>query len=92
MISADEIAFAGYTNYSNNMGSYLLENASSWWWSLSPYGFDENFSSVWGIAGGGYFGQFSVNDNIGIRPSISLVSNITISGGTGTSEDQYIVN
>lgn len=27
-----------------------------------------------------------------IRPSISLVSDITISGGAGTSEDPYIVN
>lgn len=27
-----------------------------------------------------------------IRPAISLVSDITISGGTGTSEDPYVVN
>ena len=27
-----------------------------------------------------------------LRPAISLVSDITISGGTGTSEDPYVVN
>lgn len=26
-----------------------------------------------------------------VRPAISLVSDITISGGTGTSEDPYVV-
>ena len=28
----------------------------------------------------------------GLRPAISLVSSVTISGGTGTSEDPYVIN
>ena len=32
-----------------------------------------------------------VNCSYGLRPAISLVSDIEISGGSGTSEDPYVV-
>ena len=34
----------------------------------------------------------SSDETISVRPSIALISSVTISGGSGTSEDPYVVN
>ena len=93
LLTADEIAFAGYADDLYNSGNYLQENATGgYWWSLSPYSFLSDYAIAWYIRGDeGIFDNNLVNYNYGVRPSISLVSSITISGGTGTSEDPYIV-
>ena len=94
LITADELAFAGYAYYKNNTTTYLQENATDTvWWSLSPRGFDSYGAAVWHV-GGSYGGFISdlVDDNArGVRPSISLISLTTISGGFGTSEEPYII-
>ena len=94
LITADELAFAGYAGGLANSTTYLQENATdTWWWSLSPYIFIGGDAYVWYV--GGSSGGFDINyvyDAIGVRPSISIASDITISGGTGTSEDPYIIN
>ena len=94
LITADELAFAGYARGLQNTTTYLQENATSdYWWSLSPNGFGGGYASVWSVGGGsGRFGYSDVYDTYGVRPSISLKQSITISGGTGTSEDPYVVN
>ena len=94
LLSADEIAFAGYASILPNPTSYLQENATdSFWWSLSPVNFgynDANFRVVYGE--NGLFGYYYGDGTGGVRPSISLVSSTTISGGSGTSEDPYVIN
>ena len=96
LITADELVLAGYAYSLENTTTYLQENATdTYWWSLSPSIFNGVNVLFWYVDGSsGYFdGNFSlVLDTIGVRPSISLVSSTTISGGTGTSEDPYIVN
>ena len=95
LITADELAFAGYAYGKNNATTYLQENATNiFWWSLSPGRFGDGSANVLRVrsSDGGAFGGGVVNDTIGVRPSISLASDITISGGTGTSEDPYIIN
>ena len=94
LITADELAFAGYADGQDNTTTYLQENATDfWWWSLSPSYFSGSLASVWDVHGnGGYIIDDRVDQTIGLRPSISIASNITISGGTGTSEDPYIIN
>ena len=92
LITADEIAFAGSAYGYYNRSTYLQENTGgSSWWSLSPRGFDDDLASVWYVYSG-YFDGYNVGSYYGLRPAISLVSDIEISGGTGTSEDPYIVN
>ncbi len=97
LLTADEIAFAGFTSYTYNRSTYLHENATSHpWWSLSPLNFYSTyFAHIW-IAT-----QISLNSNAvyingveyyGLRPAISLVSSTIISGGSGTSNDPYVVN
>ena len=94
LITADELAYAGYAYAQNNTTTYLQENATdTYWWSLSPRSFDGSYAFVWSVYGSyGNFDYYNVRYTGGVRPSISLISSVTISGGTGTSEDPYIIN
>ena len=92
LLTADEISFAGSIAYTYNRSTYLQENTgTNWWWSLSPNGFVGSNAYVWGVDSGSLGGR-NVRSNDGLRPVISLISSTTISGGTGTSEDPYVVN
>ena len=94
LITADELAFAGYAFNIGNTTTYLQENATdTYWWSLSPINFNGSNAYVWSVVGslGGLY-NYSVRNACGLRPSISLVSSTTISSGSGTSEDPYVVN
>ena len=45
LITADELAFAGYAAYISGSTCYLLENAIGvYWWSLSPAAFNGSFT------------------------------------------------
>ena len=97
LITADELAFAGYAYAKKNTTTYLQENATdTLWWSLSPNYFDGSSASVWIVSGSnGYFGNsvfdgYKVIITIGVRPSISLKSTINVTGN-GTSEKPYKV-
>ena len=94
LITADELAYAGYAAALKNTTTYLQENATDTdWLSLSPSVFFSVYAFVWSVNGGsGDFGNYSVNSDCGVRPAISLIISTTISGGTGTSEDPYVVN
>ena len=95
LITADELAFAGYAFNLSNTTTYLQENATgTYWWSLSPDYFSHSIAYVWGV--GGKDGAFNyandrVNFTYGVRPSISLKSTTNVTGN-GTSEDPYVVN
>ena len=91
LITADELAFAGYAfNISNT--TYLQENAiSTYWWSLSPIYFHGGNAYVWGVSGtsGDLFFNY-VGFSGGVRPAISLISSTNVTGG-GTSDNPYKV-
>ena len=90
LLTADEIAFAGSIAYTYNRSTYLQENTgTTWWWSLSPDGFDGSYAGVWGV-GSGYLHSFDVNSYDGLRPVISLISSTNVTGD-GTSENPYVV-
>ena len=90
LLTADEIAFSGSIAYTYNRSTYLQENTgTTWWWSLSPYGFDGGDAFVWGV----YSGDLSsglVNNDGGLRPAISLISSTSVTGN-GTSDSPYVV-
>ena len=91
LITVDELAFAGYAYELQNTTTYLQENATNtYWWSLSPLDFNLGSAGVWNV-GEGSFGRSSAGSTLEVRPSISIVSSATISGGFGTSEDPYVV-
>ena len=92
LITADELAYAGYAAYLQNLATYLQENATdTYWWSLSPHAFNNGYTLGW-YAGGsdGSFGGGGVVDIFGVRPSISLKSTTNVTG-EGTSDKPYKV-
>ena len=93
LITADELAYAGYAYNISNTTTYLQENATdTYWWSLSPRGFFGSYASVWNVRGGnGRFDGSDVNGSSGVRPSISLKPSTNVTGN-GTSEKPYVVN
>ncbi len=93
LITADELAFAGYAKGLQNTTTYLQENATdTWWWSLSPSDFVGSLASVWSVYGSdGSLINYVVGNTRGLRPSISLKSTTNVTGD-GTSEDPYIIN
>ena len=93
LITADELAFAGYAYNISNTTTYLQENATdTYWWSLSPNSFDGVGAGVWYVSGGkGNFGNSGVNGTRGVRPSISLKSTTNVTG-EGTSSTPYIIS
>ncbi len=92
LITADELALAGYAFNISNTTTYLQENATSdYWWSLSPDRFDGSSADVWYVYGSsGSFSLNSVNFTRGVRPSISLKSTTNVTG-EGTSDKPYKV-
>ena len=93
LITADELAYAGYADGLQNTTTYLQENATDTdWWSLSPGGFSGSFAYVCYVFGSsGSLDYCRVSDTHGVRPSISLKSTTNVTGN-GTSEDSYVVN
>ena len=93
LITADELAFTGYAYNLENTTTYLQENATdTYWWSLSPNYFNGGYACVWGVDGSnGGFGNNSVGNTCGVRPSISLKSTTNVTG-EGTSSTPYIIS
>ncbi len=93
LITADELALAGYAFNISNTTTYLQENATdTYWWSLSPNLFSGSNANVWYVNGGnGYFSDEGyVDSSVGLRPSISLKSTTNVTG-EGTSSSPFIV-
>ena len=92
LITADELAYAGYAYAQNNTTTYLQENATdTYWWSLSPSNFNGNEADVWYVDGSnGFFSSYDGSYTDGVRPLISLKSTTNVTGD-GTSENPYKV-
>ena len=104
LITSDEAAFAGI-NFNKTMTdktSYLIANSTgSSYWTLSPFDY---YSSTSSYSGGAHSWTISIsakhqyidslrpNQSSALRPAIALKSTTTISGGTGTASDPFIVN
>ena len=93
LITADELAYAGYAYNISNTTTYLQENATdTYWWSLSPSSFIGGHAYVWYVYGSyGRFGDNGVYGAGGVRPSISLKSTTNVTG-EGTSSTPYIIS
>ena len=91
LITADELAFAGYAYGLENPTTYLQENATrDYWWTMSPASFDGDDASVWVVVGPGYFTIDSGAYLRYLRLSISLKSTTNVTGD-GTSDKPYKV-
>ena len=102
LMTADEIAYAGgkeFTSLPSPYAWYYLNSAggsitgSTYWWSLSPFGWSGSYSTVWVVFGSsnpGYLSYIRANDtSYGVRPAISLKSCIKYNTGNGAPETPY---
>ena len=86
LLTADEITLAGSGLSGYSSSSYL--NTGQYWWSLSPYYFDDINANEFYVHSFGLRSNGVYNTH-GVRPSVSLAPGILVSRGTGTSENPY---
>ena len=91
ILTADEVALAGGAYEIANNTYYLNKNSLNLWWLLSPADYSGSYSEIWGVNDEGGLTLITSEDCRPIRPVLSLVSNISISSGTGTATDPYII-
>ena len=89
LLTADEITYSGSIIGINNRAAYLQENTGTTvWWTMSPY-FQSGRTGVANL-GENSFGYMPTNYDYALRPAISLISSVDVTG-SGTSEDPYVV-
>ena len=102
LMTADELVYAGGkfgTTLPSPYAWYYLNSAggsitgSTWWWSLSPYGWYMSFSHVWNVRGSndpGFLDYYGVRvAYFGARPAISLKTCTLWTSGNGAPETPY---
>ena len=101
LMTADEVAFAGgkYGANSPKAYYYLAQDGtssitgSSWWWTMSPFGWDGTYAGVFAVYGSsapGYLLNAVVNPSgVVVRPVVSLKSSVLVTGGSGTGSNPY---
>ena len=73
-----------YNNSSNHNWMYLNDI----WWTMSPVSRSHSYY-VWYVDSSGHFYNCSVTSTLGVRPVLTLASNVQITGGVGTSSSPY---
>ncbi len=63
-------------------------------WTMSRYGYYDTYGGyvAWGVASGGHVYTGYLASTSSVRPVFFLTSDVTITGGTGTIEDPFIIN
>ena len=101
LMTADEIMRAGGkgdTSLKSPYAWYYLNSANgsitgdTWWWLLSPFSWGGSYArvfSVYGSSGPGYLLYNNVNYTGGVRPVISLKSDVLYKSGDGSAESPY---
>ena len=91
LITADEVAYAGVVNGSNNFGYYLYTGHD--YWTMAPCILNSNgIAGVFYVTSGGALGGSIVDwTNPGVRPVINLKADVSFSSGDGTASNPYVV-
>ena len=94
LLTWDEASFAGGSaNYSNT--DYYLYNGTQYWTMTPVHCHDFRASVGVIVSGGDTYGDLYdnfVNYSNGVRPILSLKSDVTIRSGDGTETNPYVVN
>lgn len=89
IISADEVALAGGLYETNNQKYYLYNGENFFTSTPSEYYYYNAY--VFTVSDTGALQSTKINTEYGIRPVISLVSTVTVSG-RGTIDDPYTID
>lgn len=84
MLTPDEVNMAGLSFTPDNYSYYLYTSVG--FWMMGP----NDTSTGHYMEYSGRFQQGSVQNNIAVRPVVSLNRNVEL-GGTGTSDDPYVI-
>ena len=91
LLTADEISFAGSgsSKIASNLNSYL--RSGSTFWLLSPAFRNSYDGFVYGFYLGDSLGRDNIRSGRGIRPAISLMHHIQVTGGNGTATSPWTI-
>ena len=89
LLTYDEVVYAGgyYQQYNSNY--YLYNN--TYFWTMSPAGFESGYSYVWLVGTSGNFNRDDVNYANRLRPVLILNADTQISLGDGTINSPFVV-
>ena len=95
LLTADEVAFAGEMGVIPNLTTYLFENITAFWWTLSPSWLDPGdavyVQAVARSTKSSSIGELVLSNRAALRPALSLKSDIKIASGNGTATNPYKV-
>ena len=98
LMTADEISYAGGVYDKNSLTWYYYNSVKSSstgsinWWLISPFNWYGNTAYtflVYGSTHSGVLGNSYVNNTLGVRPVISLKSDVVYKSGDGTASSPY---
>ena len=89
LITADEVVYAGGVYETENQSYYLY--TGQYYWTMSPFYFDYGWAGVFLVHNDGYLNYNNVKGAYGVRPVINLKANVTITGGSGSSSNPYVI-
>ena len=84
LLSAEELYYAT----SNKTETYL--NNGTYWWTMTPYSFDNNSAKVVGFNNETGIVASDVENELNVRPVINIKNSVTVTG-LGTKEDPYVM-
>ena len=100
-MTADEVSYAGGLYDVNNESAYYYLNTEGgsstgirYWWTMSPSYFHSTISTLIFIVHIGNPGRLvdtSVSTKGVVRPVVSLVSNVLVTGGDGSGNNPYTI-
>ena len=93
LLTVDEVIFSGGKNKMINNNWFLSFNNYTSWWTMSPSRFAGGDAYVWLLDHNKVSSDHFVRGyNTSMRPSIALIPSITISDGTGTINNPYVID
>mgnify|MGYP005790488329 CR=1 FL=1 len=88
LITADEVSMGGTVSGSSNSSYYLY--TGNYYWTMSPYYFAVGTADEFSVNSLGNLYSDGVYDSYGVRPVLSLKSDISVTG-SGTQNDPFLV-
>ena len=91
LLTYDEVVYAG-GYYGKSNSNYYLYNSNFYWWTMSPDGFSNPYSTIWYIHNTGEIYINPVNNPIVLRPVLILKVDTKLSSGDGTKINPYVLS
>ncbi len=90
LIMVDEVVMAGGFGGTTSTNYWLYTN--QYYWSMSPvHNYPEGWAAVFDVLAAGNIHTAGVHSLSGVRPVINLNADIEFSGGTGKSNNPFVV-